>query len=100
MRLTLCVAISSGVPDATTSPPDAPASGPLIVAGVDTIDVTSVSVDGLGLNHSGYAENKALLDDVGALLLNGVRPPDKRLPSLLRIDTAAGTFWRYPPATP
>lgn len=85
-----------GVPRAGDVPP----SGPLIVAGVDTIDVTSVSVDGLGLNHSGYAENKALLDDVGALLLNGVRPPDKRLPSLLRIDTAAGTFWRYPAATP
>lgn len=79
---------------------DVPASGPLIVSGVDTIDVTSVSTDGLGLNHSGYAENKVLLDDVGALLLNGVRPPDKRLPSLLKIDTAAGTFWRYPAAAP
>lgn len=79
---------------------DVPASGPLIVTGVDTIDVTSVSTDGLGLNHSGYAENKVLLDDVGALLLNGVRPPDKRLPSLLKIDTAAGTFWRYPAAAP
>lgn len=79
---------------------DVPASGPLIVTGVDTIDVTSVSTDGLGLNHSGYAENRVLLDDVGALLLNGIRPPDKRLPSLLKIDTAAGTFWRYPAAAP
>lgn len=79
---------------------DVPASGPLIVSGVDTIDVTSVSTDGLGLNHSGYAENRVLLDDVGALLLNGIRPPDKRLPSLLKIDTAAGTFWRYPAAAP
>jgi esterase/lipase superfamily enzyme len=79
---------------------DVPASGPLIVSGVDTIDVTSVSTDGLSLNHSGYAENKVLLDDIGALLLAGIRPPDKRLPSLLKIDTAAGTFWRYPAATP
>lgn len=79
---------------------DVPASGPLIIKGVDTIDVTSVSTDGLGLNHSGYAENKILLDDVGALLLDGVRPPDKRLPSLLKIDSAAGTFWRYPTITP
>lgn len=79
---------------------DVPASGPLIVSGVDTIDVTSVSTDGLGLNHSGYAENKVLLDDVGALLLDGIRPPDKRLPTLLKIDTAAGTFWRYPKPAP
>ena len=79
---------------------DVPASGPLIISGVDTIDVTSVSTDGLGLNHSGYAENKVLLEDIGALLLGGVRPPDKRLPALLKIDTAAGAFWRYPATTP
>lgn len=77
-----------------------PASGPLIVSGVDTIDVTSVSTDSLGLNHSGYAENKVLLEDVGALLLGGVRPPDKRLPTLLKIETPSGPFWRYPKATP
>ena len=79
---------------------DVPASGPLIVSGVDTIDVTSVSTDSLGLNHSGYAENKVLLEDVGALLLGGVRPPDKRLPTLLKIETPSGPFWRYPKATP
>jgi esterase/lipase superfamily enzyme len=75
---------------------DVPASGPLIIPGVDTIDVTAVSTDGLGLNHSGYAESKTLLNDIGLLLQTGERPPDKRVPILKKIDTSGGSFWRYP----
>ena len=77
---------------------DVPASGPLIVPGVDTIDVTAVSTDSLGLNHSGYAENNALLADIAQLLETGQRPPDKRIPSLETVKTAAGDYWRYPAA--
>lgn len=79
---------------------DVPESGPMIVKDVDTIDVTSVSTDGLGLNHSGYAENPELLNDVKALLLEGVRPPDKRIKNVLTVESPAGVFWRYPPAAP
>ncbi len=74
---------------------DIPHDGPLIVPGVDTIDVTAVSTDALGLNHSGYAENPALLDDVKALVQLGIRPPDKRLKSILAVESATGTFWRF-----
>ena len=74
---------------------DIPKDGPLIIPGVDTIDVTAVSTDALGLNHSGYAENPALLDDVKALVSLGIRPPDKRLKSILAVESAAGTFWRF-----
>ncbi|MEQ1716850.1 MAG: alpha/beta hydrolase [Hyphomicrobium sp.] len=77
---------------------DVPASGPLIVPGVDTIDVSAVSTDSLGLNHSGYAENNALLADIKLLIQTGERPPDKRIPILERMTTAAGgAYWRYPP---
>ncbi|MGE0052634.1 MAG: alpha/beta hydrolase [Hyphomicrobium sp.] len=78
---------------------DVPASGPLIIPGVDTIDVSAVSTDSLGLNHSGYAENNALLNDIKLLLQTGERPPDKRIPILEHMTTAAGgVYWRYPPA--
>jgi esterase/lipase superfamily enzyme len=71
--------------------------GPLIIPGVDTIDVTAVSTDALGLNHSGYAENPALLDDVKALVEYGVRPPDQRMKDLIIMQTeSGGTFWRFP----
>ena len=77
---------------------DVPATGPLVVPGVDTIDVTSVSTDSLGLNHSGYAENNTLLNDIKLLIQTGERPPDKRIPILERMTTASGAaYWRYPP---
>ena len=77
---------------------DVPVSGPLIIPGVDTIDVTEVSTDSLGLHHSGYAENNALLNDIKLLIQTGERPPDKRIPILQRKETAAGeAYWRYPP---
>lgn len=75
---------------------DVPASGPLIVPGVDTIDVTTVSTDSLGLNHSGYAENKTLLNDIKILIQTGERPPDKRIPIVQRVESPGGLFWRYP----
>jgi len=78
---------------------DVPATGPLIIPGVDTIDVTSVSTDSLGLNHSGYAENPALLDDIKALIQAGVRPPDKRIDKILKVDSNSGVFWRFKPGT-
>ncbi|MBA2126879.1 hypothetical protein DLM45_11710 [Hyphomicrobium methylovorum] len=76
---------------------DVPKSGPLIIPGVDTIDVTAVSTDALGLNHSGYAENPTLLDDVKALVEFGIRPPDKRIKNVLTVQSENGTFWRFQP---
>jgi len=74
---------------------DIPKDGPLIIPGIDTIDVTAVSTDALGLNHSGYAENPALLDDVKALVEFGIRPPNKRLKSILTVESPEGTYWRF-----
>jgi esterase/lipase superfamily enzyme len=74
---------------------DIPKSGPLIIPGVDTIDVTAVSTDALGLNHSGYAENPALLNDVKALVEFGIRPPDKRLKGIETVQSEAGIYWRF-----
>jgi esterase/lipase superfamily enzyme len=74
---------------------DVPAEGPLIVPGIDTIDVTAASTDSLSLNHSGYAENNALLSDIGLLILSGVRPPEKRFPSLEPVMSGNGEYWRF-----
>lgn len=75
---------------------DVPAEGPLVLPGIDTIDVTAVSTDSFGLNHSGYAENNALINDLQLLIQTGERPPEKRVPLLEKIGTAAGDYWRYP----
>jgi esterase/lipase superfamily enzyme len=75
---------------------DVPSSGPIVVEGVDTIDVTAVSTQLFALNHSGYAEKSALLSDIQLLIHTGERPPDKRVPILERTKTDRGDYWRYP----
>ncbi len=78
---------------------DVPENGPVVLSGVDTIDVTAISMDSLGLRHSGYAENNKLLQDIGRLIRTGERPPNIRIPELVEKTTAAGLYW-YHPALP
>lgn len=75
---------------------DVPTEGPLVLPGIDTIDVTAVSTDSFGLNHSGYAENNALINDLQLLIQTGERPPEKRVPLLEKVGTPTGDYWRYP----
>jgi esterase/lipase superfamily enzyme len=77
---------------------DVPTGGPIVIEGVDTIDVTSISTVLFALNHSGYAEKSALLQDIQLLIQTGERPPDKRVPILERVKTNRGDYWRYPKA--
>jgi esterase/lipase superfamily enzyme len=83
---------AGGVPRAG----DVPAGGPIVMPGIDTIDVSQTSTDLLALNHSAYAETSALLNDIGLLLQTGERPPERRIPILRKVATPAGSFWRYP----
>lgn len=76
---------------------DVPPAGPLILPGVDTIDVTAASTDTFAINHSGYAANNTLLTDIGELLKTGLRPPEMRALKPGKITTQAGDYWRYVP---
>jgi esterase/lipase superfamily enzyme len=86
--------VAGGIPRAG----DVSLDGPIVLDGVDTIDVSQTSTDYLALNHSLYAEKSALLNDIGLLLQTGERPPERRIPILERINTPKGDFWRYPQA--
>lgn len=94
------LAISRNVNGGVARAGDVPAEGPLVLGGVDTIDVTQVSTDSLGLNHSGYAENNDLLADVRVVIQQGIRPPEKRLPSTKVLTSPKGTYWELVPAGP
>lgn len=74
---------------------DVPASGPVIVTGLDSLDVSNLSTDVLSLNHSGYADKKELLNDMWRLMREGVRPPDRRNPSFRVEGTAPTVFWKF-----
>lgn len=74
-------------------------SGPNIFPGIETIDVTAVGDDMLGLNHSTFSASRAVLDDVGHLLRSlSHLSPDSRTPTLrLMPDKQHVQYWLYPP---
>jgi esterase/lipase superfamily enzyme len=72
-------------------------AGPLIIEGIDTIDVTATSTDIFAINHSGYASSPALIQDIELLLRTGQRPPERRTPILQRLELKGSRiYWRYP----
>lgn len=73
-----------------------PGLGPLVLDGIDTIDVSAVNTEIFSLNHSGYAEKPTLLRDIEQLIKTSSRPPDARIPSLEVKSGAAGRYWSYP----
>lgn len=77
---------------------DVPTDGPVVISGVDTIDVSATQQDFWGVNHNTYAEVSALLQDIKRVLLTGVRPPVNRTPNLEAVPVVpTGTYWRFPP---
>ena len=76
---------------------DVPPAGPLILPGIDTIDVTAASTDAFAINHSGYAANNKLLSDIAELLKTGLRPPEMRALKPGKVTTNTGDYWRYAP---
>ncbi|MEX0312371.1 MAG: alpha/beta hydrolase, partial [Tateyamaria sp.] len=70
--------------------------GPVVVAGIDSIDVSAVGTELFSLNHNIYARNRGVLDDLGRLLLTGTRPPSTRMPTLRKETSAQGIYWRMP----
>jgi esterase/lipase superfamily enzyme len=55
-----------------------PKGGPFTFPGIETIDVTAVGDDMLGLNHGTYSSSRSVLGDIGLILENGTHPPDRR----------------------
>ena len=91
---------AGGVPRAGDVPP----GGPLLVPGMDVIDVTAVGEDMFALNHTVFAEQRSVLDDLGRIVISRTRPPHVRSPTLKPMPrtwkkTPSGPepdYWRYP----
>ena len=76
---------------------DVPDTGPVILPGLDTIDVTPLGGDWFGLNHSGYADKRNVLNDLASLLKNGLRPPNLRTAEIRGRPEGQRppVYWRY-----
>ncbi|MFA6140345.1 MAG: alpha/beta hydrolase [Hyphomicrobium sp.] len=76
---------------------DVPASGPIVLPGIETIDVTAASTDIFALNHSGFAQNETLVKDMGKLIEGDVHPPDARSDKIEPVNSPKGGYWRLSP---
>ncbi len=77
------------------------ASGPTLIEGIDTIDISDADRDTFwGVNHSTFAERSPVLRDMQALIEKGTRPPEMRTSSLSRIHASgSNVYWKYVPST-
>jgi esterase/lipase superfamily enzyme len=77
---------------------DVPNTGlPVILPGLDTIDVTAIGDEFLGLNHTEFATNRSVMDDLKILL--DTQQPASRLNQIKPYpETPDGPhYWRYVP---
>ena len=77
---------------------DVPNTGlPVILPGLDTIDVTAIGDEFLGLNHTEFATNRSVMDDLKILL--DKQQPASRLNQIKPYpETRDGPhYWRYVP---
>ncbi|MCG2628267.1 MULTISPECIES: alpha/beta hydrolase [Bradyrhizobium] len=73
-------------------------SGPTLVSGIETIDVSAVGSEMFALNHSTYSTSRAVLDDIGRIISSSshLKPP-QRTPTLRSMPNELNaTYWMYP----
>jgi esterase/lipase superfamily enzyme len=83
--------IAGGIPRAG----DVPTSGPVVLPGLDTIDVSSMGEEMFGLNHNTFAAVRSLIDDIFILLSKGDRAPRLRQIRPVPEGSERPSFWRY-----
>ena len=75
---------------------DITSAGPVIVKGIDTIDISQLSTDVFSLGHASYSDRRELLNDIGLLLRKGERPPHLRTPIYRQVRLRDLMYWKYP----
>jgi esterase/lipase superfamily enzyme len=74
-----------------------PTTGPLVLPGIDTIDVTSLGKDIFAINHD--TPFYEALDDIASLLKDAKHPPNGRSNRMLEVTEKISHlhYWRYSP---
>ncbi len=85
--------LAGGVPRAG----DVPSDGPIIMPGLETIDVTALGEELFGLNHTTFAQSRPLMNDIKILLKEGRRAPRliEELP--MPDNQSPPRYWRFAP---
>ncbi|MBW7968519.1 alpha/beta hydrolase [Bradyrhizobium sp. BR 10289] len=71
------------------------ANGPVLLPNLDTIDVTAIGDEILGLNHTVFATNRAVMDDLKLLLIKGMKLPRLSQVRQFPEPPLAAAYWKY-----
>jgi esterase/lipase superfamily enzyme len=67
---------------------------PLMVPGVETIDITHAGTTLFALNHDVYSSNPTIIADMRRIIEKSERPPDRRTREFEPVVLKDGTYWR------
>jgi esterase/lipase superfamily enzyme len=76
------------------------ANRPLIVAGVDTIDISQAGTGLFALNHDVYTASPSIIEDMRRVFELGTRPPDQRTKDFEKMTSKDGAYWRLKASVP
>lgn len=70
---------------------------PVLMDGIDAIDITAIGSEIFGTGHGAYASTPSILNDIGQLVNHGQRPPNKRLSQIRGMPEGANLpkWWKF-----
>lgn len=74
---------------------DVPVGGPVVVRGVETIDVTSASTSLFSSNHTDFADREQLVEDMRTLFDKSLHPPSARGTVFKPVSAWGKEYWKY-----
>jgi esterase/lipase superfamily enzyme len=93
----LAMKVSRGLAGGIPRAGDVPQEGPVVLPDIETIDVTAVGDEFLGVNHDTFAASRDVIEDIAALL-HGNQPPP-RLSQIRQVPDppSAVRYWKFIP---
>jgi len=70
---------------------------PLIVPGVETVDISKAGTNLFAMNHDLYASNPTLVADMRLIIEKRAHPPHERSGEFEQVESKYGTYWRLRP---
>jgi esterase/lipase superfamily enzyme len=91
--LALSKLLAGGVPRAG----DVPLTGPVVVPGVETLDVSALGEEMFGLNHNTFAQARPLIDDIQLIISEGRHAPRLAEERPMPENASIPLYWRFAP---
>jgi esterase/lipase superfamily enzyme len=91
--LTVSMRVAGGIPRAG----DVPAEGPIVLPGLETLDVTALGQEMFGLNHTTFAQARPLIDDISLILSESRHAPRLAQERPMPENASAPKYWRFAP---